>query len=345
MDDTENIRLHEYDPMTMMRHDATVLVVGQRGSGKTVMMQYLLYCMAKRLDTWVVFCPTRDTRQEYEKCIPKCNVHAVYDKKLLGKICDAQKQLSPLVIGEKKEGEGEEEKKKEGEGLRRVGIILDDCMFDKAEIGGKAMRYLMMNGRHDNFFYLNGVQYIVDFPKDLRSQVDTVIVFPEANLEYREPLRKNLLGVFQTDEQLVRTFKEGLKAHEALVFDSRAYREKRPHLFFCKAQLELPAFRAGADWVWRLYYKYMTRKSNAAIVENIKATLAMAKSGGGGGGEGEKTDKDGKPKMMVERCPRGSSGAMGGAGGAGGATASAGKKKKRTTPLPTLAPMSLLSRV
>ena len=270
MDADGRIQLHEYDPMTMLRHDATVLVVGQRGSGKTVMMQYLLYCMAKKLDMAVVFCPTRDTRQEYERSVAKCNVYAEFDKKQLSKICDAQKKLSQRICETSGKAGSEIP-------LRRVGVVLDDCMFDKAEMNGKTMRYLMMNGRHDNFFYLNGVQYIMDFPKDLRSQVDTVIVFPEANLEYREPLRKNLLGVFQSDEELVRVFKEGLRQHEALVFDNKAFREKRNHLFFCKAIFDLPKFRVGSDLFWRMYYKHFVRQSTAFIEEDIKNALAIAK--------------------------------------------------------------------
>ena len=98
MDADGRIQLHEYDPMTMLRHDATVLVVGQRGSGKTVMMQYLLYCMAKKLDMAVVFCPTRDTRQEYERSVAKCNVYAEFDKKQLSKICDAQKNCPSAYV-------------------------------------------------------------------------------------------------------------------------------------------------------------------------------------------------------------------------------------------------------
>lgn len=253
LDDDENVQLHEFDPMTMLRDDSRILCVGQSGSGKTVMMQYLLYCLSKKVDMAVCFCPTRDTRQEYERVIPKCLVYPSFDKRQLTKICDAQKKLSQRI--------GEAETRGHSHApLRKIIVILDDCMFDKAEMSGKAMRYLMMNGRHDNFCYLNGVQYVVDFPKDLRSQIDVVVVFPEANVEYRDPLRKNLLGVFKSDEQLVRTFNEGLKKHEALVFDARAYREKRTCLYFCKAQYPLPRFRVGSDLFWRMYYKYMVRK-------------------------------------------------------------------------------------
>lgn len=286
------VQLHEFDPMSMLRHDSRILCVGQSGSGKTVMMQYLLYCLSKKIDLAVVFCPTRDTRQEYERSVPKCFVYPSYDKKQLARICNAQKKLSQRIGDAEARGSRHDP-------LRRVAVVLDDCMFDKAEMSSKAMRYLMMNGRHDNFCFLNGVQYVVDFPKDLRSQIDVVIVFPESSPEYREPLRKNLLGIFHTDEQLVRTFNEGLRAHEALVFDSRAYREKRTCLFFCKAQYPLPRFRVGSDMFWRMYYKYFVRRSCAFIEEDIKNTLAIAK---GAGAPDE--DDSGKPTSgLIMRLP------------------------------------------
>jgi hypothetical protein len=114
-----------------------------------------------------------------------------------------------------------------------MGIVLDDCTSD---LNQRTTRYLMGNS---DIFFVNGMQYVTDFPKELQSHVDVVFAFPEANVKHRESLRKNLLGaVFGTDELLRRTFEKGLQTHEALVFDCRAHREKRPYLFYCRARGE-----------------------------------------------------------------------------------------------------------
>ena len=81
-----------------------------------------------------------------------------------------------------------------------------------------------MNGRHEKFFSLIGAQYVVDFPKSLRSQINLAIVFPEANAGFRDALRNNLLGTFDNDKQLQATF-EQLKRFEALVVDLKKHRE------------------------------------------------------------------------------------------------------------------------
>ena len=262
--------LEQFVPETMIRPDAKILVVGQSGTGKTVMMLHILHCMSKKLDACFAFCPTRDTREEYLKVLPKCFVGEAYNEEHLEQICEAQRTLHKRKPPKGPDGMPSEIS------LRRVGIVLDDCAFDKKVFDSKTMRYLMMNSRHENFFFCNGVQYIIDFPKDLRSQIQLVIVFPEPNIQYREPLRKNVLGIFSSDEQLVRTFDEGLREHEALVFDQVAYRAKRQCLFYCKAAFPTPSFLVGSKLFWRMYYRHMVRESIEHIEDHINSTLAAA---------------------------------------------------------------------
>ena len=284
-DDETFLDLEQFVPETMVRPDAKILVVGQSGSGKTVMMLHILHCMAKKLDVCFAFCPSRDTREDYLKVLPKCFVGETYNEEHLEQICQAQLTLHRRKPNRTSDGTPAQPS------LRSVGIVMDDCAFDKKVFDSKTMRYLLMNSRHERFFFMNGVQYIIDFPKDLRSQIQLVIVFPEPNLMYREPLRKNVLGIFSTDEQLVRTFDEGLREHEALVFDQVAYRSKKQCLFYCKAPFPTPSFLVGSKLFWRMYYRHMVRESFEHIEKHIDSTLAAATggfggAGGGGGGAG-----------------------------------------------------------
>ena len=282
-EDDTYLDLEQFVPETMVRPDAKILVVGQSGSGKTVMMLHILHCMAKKLDVCFAFCPSRDTREDYLKVLPKCFVSESYSEEHLEQICQAQLTLHKRKPG--KAVDGVQVKPM----LRSVGIVMDDCAFDKKVFDSKTMRYLLMNSRHERFFFMNGVQYIIDFPKDLRSQIQLVIVFPEPNLMYRDPLRKNVLGIFTTDEQLVKTFDEGLREHEALVFDQVAYRSKKQCLFYCKAPFPTPDFLVGSKLFWRMYYSHMVRESFEHIEKHIDSTLAIATGSGPVGREGQGT--------------------------------------------------------
>ncbi len=250
-----------------MAPDTTVVVLGPRGSGKTVFMKWLMYCMRKKLDVAAVFCPTRDTREEYHQFIPKSHVYPEYSKIRLGAIYETQRKLHEQVT---QSGHGSK--------LNNLGIILDDCMFDKEEVKGKAIRAIMMNGRHENVFFVNAVQYVVDFPKDLRSQVGVLVVFPLSGLFLKSAYDHMLNGAFDSYEECVATF-GALREHECLVFDANAKAKKRPYLFFCKANPDLPLFRVGADWWWENYYRYMVRPENKTkhLRQEISMTLAIAR--------------------------------------------------------------------
>jgi hypothetical protein len=249
--------LPQFDPGTI-RPDATVLVVGQRGIGKTKMMLYLLGHLAPVLDMCVCMCPSRDTREEYEQHIPKAYIYPGLDSERLDHITTTQRKIAET---------GQEN-------LLRVGIILDDCAFDKKAFTTETMRYLLMNGRHEKFFFMNGVQYAVDFPKSLRQNIDIVVAFPEVNFEFRDPLRRNLLGIFKTDAQLVRAF-NALEPYEALVFDQKAMRMKQPYLFYARATYPMPRFCVGKKWWWESYYRHLVREDASEKLREIQAAVAM----------------------------------------------------------------------
>lgn len=261
--DFDNLKLTRYRPERQLAVDSTVLVVGQRFSGKTVIMRYLLYCIAKKLDLCLAWVPTDDTREEFERCIPKCFVYPEHNKEDLDRICETQKTLNK-ACGGKKEGN-----------LRRIGIVLDDCNYDKKMFENKTMRYLLMNGRHDNFFFMNGCQYVMTFPKDLRSQISLAIVFPDPNPKTRNATRENLLGCFPDDEKLMRVF-DSLQSHEALVFDQNAFRKKERCLYYMKAKYPLPEFTVGSPLFWSLYYAHFIRESTADIKHQITTTVQAA---------------------------------------------------------------------
>jgi hypothetical protein len=271
------LTVSEYDPETMMRPDMTIVCVGQRGSGKTVLMQWLLYCMRSKLDFVAVFCPTVDTLKTYAEHVPRCCLHDNVSPAKLAAICDAQSKIHKVIDAP---GSGKKS-------LRYVGIIMDDCMHDKKKVNCEAMRYLFMNGRHDNLFYINAVQYIMGLNKDMRSQIDLAIVFPRYEASFCTALRENLLGdCFETDDEMRQTFRT-LQPYEALVYDARAQRAGKPCLFFLKAPITVPPFRVGSDHFWRLCYKHTKPFSiKAHQMEIFQHVAAMTRGGGGGGGGG-----------------------------------------------------------
>jgi hypothetical protein len=269
MDANGTWELKEYEPETMLRYDSVVMMVGMRGSGKTIMMLYFLMILARQLDMAIGFMATQDTLKEFAEHVQAPFLYPEYDEEQLTKIVDAQRALTARKPRRLADGTYEVPNH------RRVAIVLDDCMYEKKSGKGKTLRYLFMNGRHDNFFFMNGVQYVMDMDKSLRSQVDLVVAFPVQEDSHLKPLRENLLGCFSTDAQLSRMF-ASLQPNEALVFDRKLAAKKEPSLFFCKARYPLPRFRVGCDLFWLWYYKYFVRKGSSHVEALIRTRLQAA---------------------------------------------------------------------
>ena len=249
--------LMRYHPAVQLDPTSTVILFGPRRSGKSVMTMDFLYHLRNKLDAAVAFAPTEDTVEEFEKHLPRPWVYAGFDKAVLQSILAAQKE-SKRAIKESdlksQRGGGSSPLK-----LANIGIIMDDCMFDKSATKSTDMRWVFMNGRHDNIFFMNTVQYLMDISIELRSNIDLVVVFPTGSAKLITKMRENLLTCFETDEDVADAFST-LKEHEALVFDRAAFDKKQPYLFFYKANPNLGNFLIGSRDYWKLYYSHFERR-------------------------------------------------------------------------------------
>jgi GTPase SAR1 family protein len=189
--------MHQYDVPAMMPANTTVLVVGPRNCGKTVMMQHMLHSVMEKLDEVHVFAQDRDTLEEYEEGLPGCNAHRTLCPKYLKSILDVQEMQS---------------------GKRALGIVLDDCLGCIAEFNSE-IRRLITNGKELNVFVLIGLSYYKAVPKELLPQMDVVAIFPETDVKTLHPLWKAWLkDTFLSKEECLLTF-SALPAHTALILD------------------------------------------------------------------------------------------------------------------------------
>jgi hypothetical protein len=309
-----------------IRADATVLITGKRGSGKTTFMRNVMYAMRNKLDVAVLMCPSADVREDFRQFLPSSYVYD-FEIDRLNTIVDCQIKLAAEV----------------GDRLRNVGIILDDCMYDSKTMKNKSMRNIIMNGRHNRFFFMNCTQHAPDFPKSMRGNLDLIVVFPPPNDEVFKTVYINLLsGAFRTQEECRAAF-DTLQAHECLVFDPKAQTEKRPYIFYCKAVHDLPRFRVGSDVFWRLHYTYFKRTPSQVMA--IANAVAVAKglmvpraqllrlSGRGDGGAGNQVVVRRGPAPLAFGSGAGARGrgvgrAIGAAMAAGGGAGGAGPRRR-----------------
>ena len=269
--ESKKFMLYPYNVETMLQPDYTVVLFGSRGSGKTVMMRHLLKCLKDKLDLACVFTPTADTRKMFCEHVPPPFVYPTFDLEAISRITRAQKDLNEIMEANMSNG-------RSSGSLRNIGMIMDDCGFATKMLNSDDIKEIFMNGRHDKFFGMLSAQYPLALKPDIRNNIDVSIIFRTSNPKTVEKLRENLLPCFETDEELMEVFRNGLQKHEALVFDRRAFEMGMPFLFFLKADIDPGHFQVGNKLFWKMYYRHMVRATTDKQNARILSTIRLAKN-------------------------------------------------------------------
>jgi hypothetical protein len=224
-----------------MRANSTVLMVGKRGTGKTTLINDIMYHNRHKFKFGVAMSPTDDTTNALGAFIPQSCIYDDFNEGVLKKILEHQKWA----------GRGPAEK------FQNMFAVLDDCAYDKKSFSNKTVREVYMNGRHRKLFYMNSVQYMMDMPCQLRGQIDYVFATRDGNISQREKLWRNFFGVFPDYKSFSKVFDECTNDYSVLVYDATVRSTKiEDTVFWYTASTDLPSFRLCDDKFWELdsYY-------------------------------------------------------------------------------------------
>lgn len=234
------LKIRKFDATTI-KSDAVVLLIGKRGSGKTTLMKDLMYHMREKLDFGLAMSPTEETTESLSSFVPPSCIYNTFSSPALDVMLELQRQ-------QVKSGR-----------FRNVYLLLDDCMYDKKIMAGVNTRQLFMNGRHRKIFFMNSVQYMMDMPAALRTQVDYVFALKENIIASREKLHKFFFGMFEDFRDFNKVMNSCTQNYECIVLDNTCKTgELTDTIFWYKADPALPRFQLGRPVFWdldRMYYK------------------------------------------------------------------------------------------
>ena len=236
------LRLTKF-PMSEMKRDKIILVVGRRGTGKSTLVKDILFHNRKKLDTGFMMTPTYDTQEEFRDCFPDSHIYNEYSIETVKNIIQTAESLKQ---------QGKE---------RHLLLVADDCMYEKRIMKSTEMRNIHMNGRHLNVMFVNSVQYLMDIGPDLRGQIDYVFCLREATRSTREKLHKYFFGIFDKFSEFGMVMDRCTNNREALVLDNTQTTNKiEDCVYFYKANPNIGKFRIGRS----IYYKldYLFKKNN-----------------------------------------------------------------------------------
>lgn len=222
-----------------LKPDRVVLLVGKRGSGKSILLEDILYYLSTDYDMGVGMSPTRETILSFQRFMPDSCIYEKFDADRLQDIIELVRELNHRDI------------------YKRVFVLLDDCMFDKKAFDNKTIRDIFMNGRHLKFLFINCVQYIMDMKPDLRTQVDYMFTCREPSAQNRAKLYANFYGMFPTLEDFEIAMETCTNNYEVLVLDNTISSNKiEDVVFWYKANMGNPRFLLGNRDFWKLHYMF-----------------------------------------------------------------------------------------
>jgi len=257
------VRVKKFDPETIKK-DRISLIVGKRGSGKSSLLKDLLFSMRDRFDFCMAMCPTMESANMLKSCMPES---CVYSRFSPGKI-DLLVQTAREFAAKNKE--------------RHFLLVLDDVFYDKSICRSQSFRFLFFNGRHVRVTVILLLQYLVDLPPDLRSNVDYIFSMRETVLANRLKLYKMFFGVFGSFEDFCAVFERCTQNYECICLDNTLQSTGVADcIFWYKARLEMDKFRLGANVYYHLEDKY--RRAEGSAVPSVDEQEFVAK----------------KPKMSV----------------------------------------------
>lgn len=233
------LKVRKFNPESLKAH-RIIIVVGKRGTGKSVLQRDILYHLSSKLDFGLAMTPTEESAETMRCHMPDSWIYNGFSASKLDCMLNMQREL----VKRKKS--------------RSLFILLDDCMYDKKILKGLGIRDLFMNGRHLNITMCNAVQYIMDMGPDLRTQVDYVFALRENIIANKNKLWKYFFGMFEKYDDFSKVMDKCTENHSCIVMDNTTGScNVEECIFWYKADLELPEFKIGKPVYWKLSNDYM----------------------------------------------------------------------------------------
>jgi hypothetical protein len=231
-----NIELRRFDPRTIK--DATIcLFIGKRGTGKTTLMEDILY-YKRHIPTGVVMSATEESNATWGKHVPGLFVHNDYKPDLLKSVIKKQRR-----------------KLHEDGDADATFVVAEDCMYQaKTFSSDKGVKGLFFNGRHWRIFVMISSQYCLDLPPALRANVDYVFCCRENILHNRERLYKNFFGILPNFDCFSDLMNACTQEYEVLVLDQTSTSNNISDcIFFYKAKHNRE-FKVGSKDYWMAHH-------------------------------------------------------------------------------------------
>lgn len=252
------IKIDPFDPRRI-QPGSTVMVIGQRKTGKSVVLSTILEAIYQDYDTAMAFCGSSNARKNIERHVPGMFIFEKDDGEY-----DFDKAERMVSLAMKHD--------KESEHPRRILSINDDVAHDEKVLKCKPQKKIHLNGRHWDLTQIFLTQYCMLIPILIRNNLDFVIVTREIIRENLKRLYAHFFGIFSGQKQFEKVFKRCTEQYSCMVIDKT---EAEVKFFWFRGSVRRKSFKIGRRFYFKIS-KYIQRIM-AEYEEQQKAAQAVSK--------------------------------------------------------------------
>ena len=220
-----------FDPKKMP-DNSVCCFIGKRRSGKSTLLADIMW-HKRHIGGGIAMSGTEEGNGMYGQYIPKKFVFKEFEPDIIDKCIRRQSRHNQ--IGKR----------------NNMFVVADDLNYDKKLFNHRSMRELFMNGRHYNMLILITLQYLLDIPPALRTNIDYVFLCKDNVKENKERMWRHYAGCFDSYKAFNKVFEELTDDYKCMVIDMTAKSSKLTDvIFFYKAELRKP-FKTGSQSFWQ----------------------------------------------------------------------------------------------
>lgn len=288
----EHLHLDRFKPQTM-RDSCVVVLVAMKGSGKSTCMADFMW-HKRHIPSGFIFSATEESNHFFSQMVPAMYCYNDLNIEKLQDIYDYQEvkmakykrpaeeiKQAKIAHGDPAMDDNDLEKIDFWAVWERDPHIfgtIEDLMADRAVFNKTIMRHLFMNGRHHKMFVMITVQYVMDMPRNLRSNVDYWVLFKEDSAKNRENLFLHVANKCKSRQVFEKIMDEATKNYGCVVIDNRCNTGRIEDAVFWYRAKKRPPFRCGSERFWQFAKKnYIKPESqHKELVERMQQRIRGA---------------------------------------------------------------------
>lgn len=191
----------------------TILIIGKRGSGKSTLINDLIFRFGKKTPLMMAISKSEMTNETYSKILPNSLVYDMPDPALFKKINDRQEEYTRKI---NKKVPGFDQTKESQL------IVMDDCIETSRDDWTKdsTLGNFFTQGRHKKLILIVAIHAVKSIPPTLRNNADYVFIFKTSTAAEKDKLKSEYIDVFSNKRDFNDVFSRYTDDYKCIVVDN-----------------------------------------------------------------------------------------------------------------------------